>query len=80
MVNDVVMDGKLVIQQESFYQVNDLPDFARNKILQEAARQIEAENNVVYAVKRLISDQKAAAHLTDFFESKNGSGLKFRTF
>jgi|GEM_PF-1535686 len=71
MVNDVVMDGKLVIQQKSFYHVNDLPDFARNKVLQEAMRQVEAANNVGYTVEWLISDPKAVAQLTDFFKSKN---------
>ncbi len=71
MVNDVVMDGKLVIQQKSFYHVNDLPDFARNKVLQEAMRQVEAANNVGYTVEWLVSDPKAVAQLTDFFKSKN---------
>jgi chorismate mutase len=71
MVNDVVMDGKLVIQQKSFYHVNDLPDFARNKVLQEAMRQVEAANNVGYTLEWLISDPKAVAQLTDFFKSNN---------
>ena len=71
MINDVVMDGKLVIQQKSFYHVNDLPEFARNKVLQEATRQVEAANNVGYTVEWLVSDPKAVAQLTDFFKSKN---------
>ena len=71
MVNDVVIDGKLVIQQKSFYHVNDLPEFARNKVLQEATRQVEAANNVRYTVEWLVSDPKAVAQLTDFFKNKN---------
>jgi hypothetical protein len=71
MVNDVVMDGKLVIQQKSFYHINNLPDFARNKVLQEATMQVEAANNVGYAVEWLISDPIAVAQLADFFKSKN---------
>lgn len=71
MVNDVVMDGKLVIQQKSFYHVNDLPEFAKNKVLQEATRQVEAANNVGYTVEWLVSDPKAVAQLTEFFKSKN---------
>lgn len=35
-------DGKLVMQQKSFYHVNDMPDFAKNKVLEEARRQIDA--------------------------------------
>lgn len=70
MVNNVVMDGKLVIQQKSFYHVNDLPEFARNKVLQEAIRQMEAASSVGYTVEWLIFDPKAITQLTDFFKSK----------
>ena len=35
MINSTVQDGKLVMQQKSFYHVNDMPDFAKNKVLQE---------------------------------------------
>jgi hypothetical protein len=71
MMNNVVMDGKLIVQQKSFYHVNDLPEFAKNKVLQEAIRQAEAANSVGYTVEWHISDAKAVAQLTDFFESKN---------
>ena len=71
MVNDVVMDGKLVMQQKSFYHVNDLPEFAKNKVLQEATRQVAAANNAGYTVEWLVSDSKAVEQLTEFFKSEN---------
>lgn len=71
MVNDVVMDGKLIMQHKSFYHVNDLPEFARNKVLQEATRQLEAAGNAGYAVEWLISDPKAVLQLGGFFRENN---------
>ncbi|MEL7659165.1 MAG: hypothetical protein AAGU75_25010, partial [Bacillota bacterium] len=71
MVNDVVIDGKLVIQQKSFYYVNEMPEFAKTKVMQEAIRQVEAASRVGYTVEWLVSDQKAVSQLTDLFKSKN---------
>jgi hypothetical protein len=73
MMNDVVMDGKLIMQQKSFYHVNNLPEFARNMILQEAMRQVAAASNVGYTVEWLVSDTKAVSQLADFFKSKHVS-------
>ena len=71
MVNNTVVDGKLIMQQKSFYHVNDLPEFAKNKVLQEATRQVNAANNVGYTVEWFISDPKAVSQLTEFFKLNN---------
>jgi hypothetical protein len=71
MVNDVVIDGKLVIKQKSFYYVNEMPEFAKTKVMQEAIRQVEAASRVGYTVEWLVSDQKAVSQFTDLFKSKN---------
>lgn len=71
MINDTVQDGKLILKQKSFYHVNDLPDFAKNKVLQEAQRQVEAATAAGYKVEWLVSEQKAAQQLSDFFKDKN---------
>ena len=47
MINSTVQDGKLVMQQKSFYHVNDMPDFAKNKVLEEARRQIDAAGAII---------------------------------
>ena len=33
MINSTVQDGKLILNKKSFYHVDDMPDFAKNKIL-----------------------------------------------
>ena len=55
----------------SFYHVNDLPEFARKGVLQEAMRQMEAANSVGYTVEWLVSDHKAVAQLMDLFKEHN---------
>ena len=61
-------DGKLVMQQKSFYHVNDMPDFAKNKVLEEARRQIDVAD---YKVEWLVSDESAVNQLTEFFKEHN---------
>ena len=71
MVNDVVQDGKLVMKQNSFYHIENIPEFGKNKILQEAIRQVEAANNAGYSVEWLVSELKAAEQLSSFFRDNN---------
>jgi hypothetical protein len=70
-IDNVVMDGKLIMQQKSFYHVIDLPEFARNKVLNEAIRQVEAASSAGYTVEWLISDSKAVVQLIRFFKDNN---------
>ena len=71
MVNSTVQDGKLVVQQKSFYHVNDMPEFAKRKVLEEALRQIAAARAAEYKVEWLVSDEVAVMQLMDFFEERN---------
>ena len=69
--NKTVQDGKLILTKKSFYHVADLPDFAREKVLQEARRQIEAATLANYKIEWLISDKKAVNQLTELFILNN---------
>ena len=40
LVGDLVQDGKLIMKQKSFYHVEELPKFAKDKVIKEAMRQI----------------------------------------
>ena len=71
MINSTVQDGKLVMQKKSFYHVNDMPDFAKNKVLEEARRQIDAAGAPDYKVEWLVSDESAVNQLTEFFKEQN---------
>ena len=69
--NKTVQDGKLILTKKSFYHVADLPDFAKEKVLQEARRQIEAASSANYKIEWLISDKKAVNQLTELFILNN---------
>ncbi len=71
IVNDTVQDGKLVMQQKFFYHVYDMPDFAKNKVLEEAQRQIDAAELADYKIEWLVSDEDAVSQLIEFFKEKN---------
>ena len=71
MINSTVQDGKLIMQQKSFYDVKNMPDFAKNKVLQEAKRQTEAASAAGYKVEWLVSDENIANQLTEFFKEHN---------
>lgn len=71
MVNCTVQDGKLIMKQKSFYHVDDMPDFAKNKVLQEAQRQIDAASLAGYKVEWLVSDERAVNQLKNLFKSNN---------
>lgn len=64
--NKTVQDGKLILTKKSFYHVADLPDFAREKVLQAARRQIEAATLANYKIEWLISDKKAVNQYSVF--------------
>lgn len=59
------------MQQKSFYHVNNMPDFAKYKILEEAERQVDAANVADYIVEWLVSDMSAVNQLTEFFKGKD---------
>ncbi len=72
MVDNVLQDGKCVLnKRRSFYHVYDKGDFAKNKVLQQANRQIESANAVGYKVEWLVSDEKAVAQLSRLFKENN---------
>lgn len=71
MINGTVQDGKLIMQQKSFYHVYDMPDFAKSKVLEEAQRQIEAASMANYKVEWLVSDTNAVNQLTKLFKENN---------
>lgn len=71
MVNCTVQDGKLIMKQKSFYHVDDMPDFVKNKVLQEAQRQIDSASLAGYKVEWLVSDESAVYQLKNLFKSNN---------
>ncbi|HWO97418.1 MAG TPA: polymorphic toxin-type HINT domain-containing protein [Bacillus sp. (in: firmicutes)] len=70
IVSNTVQDGKLIMSKKSFYYVEDLPPFARAKVLQEARRQIDAAKAAEYEVEWLVSDEKAVEQLQRLFQSE----------
>jgi hypothetical protein len=75
LVGTTLQDGKLVTQVKSIYKVNDLPAFARQAVLKEATRQLEAASASGLKVEWLVSDQEAASQLANLFQSE---GLNIR--
>ena len=71
MVNSVVQDGKLILKRKSFYHIEDMPRFAKEKVLKEAQRQLDAANAANYTVEWLVSDKDAVRQLQNFFTSHN---------
>ena len=69
MVNSIVQDGKLIIKRKSFYHIEDMPRFAKEKVLKEAQRQLDAANAANYTVEWLVSDEDAVRQLQNFFTS-----------
>ncbi|MEK3725450.1 hypothetical protein [Paenibacillus sp. FSL H8-0034] len=71
LAGNVLQDGKLIIKPKSFYHVDDLPQFAKDKVLQEALRQQESALAAGYKVEWLVSDAEAVKQLTNLFKTKN---------
>ena len=71
MVDSTVQDGKLIMKQKSFYHIDGMPNFAKNKVLQEAERQLTAANTANYKVEWLVSEQEAAEQLRKLFKNEN---------
>ncbi|MNO79517.1 hypothetical protein D3C76_706870 [compost metagenome] len=71
LAGNVLQDGKLIIKPKSFYHVDDLPQFAKDKVVQEALRQQESALAAGYKVEWLVSDAEAVKQLTNLFKSKN---------
>ena len=69
LVNSIVQDGKLIIKRKSFYHIEDMPRFAKEKVLKEAQRQLDAANAANYTVEWLVSDEDAVRQLQNFFTS-----------
>ena len=70
--SSALQDGKMILQpNNSFYHVYDKPPFLRQKVLDEAIRQVEAAGAKNLTVEWLVSDQKALTQLTQFFSENN---------
>lgn len=72
-----VQDGKLISNAKSFYMVDDLPPFARARVMNEANRQIQAASANGYKVEWLVSDAKAASQLWSLFQD-NSVNIRIR--
>lgn len=70
MVNSTVQDGKLIMKQKSFYHVDDMPSFAKDKVLKEAQRQVSSAGNAKYNVEWLVSDKEVVSQLTKLFKEQ----------
>jgi len=80
LVNSTVQDGKLVMNvNSSIYRINDLPPFARQTVLTEATRQVQAASANGLHVEWLVSERQAAAQLGGFFR-KEGVKIKVTHF
>lgn len=78
MKDGILQDGKLVMSKRSFYFVYDKGDFAKNRVLQQANRQVEVANAVGYKVEWLVSDEKAVEQISRLFkENKINITVKF---
>ncbi len=71
LAQTTVQDGKLIMKQKSFYHVDDMPSFAKTKVLEEAERQVAAAELAGYKVEWLVSDEKAISQLSNFFKDNN---------
>nr|WP_299172748.1 hypothetical protein [uncultured Allomuricauda sp.] len=70
--SSALQDGKMILQpNNSFYHVYDKPPFLRQKVLDEAIRQVEAASAKNLTVEWLVSDQKALTQLTQYFSENN---------
>lgn len=56
IVSNTVQDGKLILSKKSFYHVEDMPAFARTKVLEETRRQVDSARTANYEVEWLVSD------------------------
>lgn len=75
---NALQDAKLILQPEkSFYRVYDKPPFLRQKVLNEAVRQVTAARHHGLTVEWLVSDREAVNQLTRFFK-ENGVDIKVR--
>ena len=71
LVNTTLQDGKLVMNvRSSIYLVDQLPTFARDAVLKEAARQVAAASSSGLRVEWLVSDPGAVSQLTKLFASE----------
>ena len=69
--NGVLQDAKRIKSDKSFYHVEDMPGFAKTKVLAEAQRQLDVADYNGYTLEWIVSDQKAVEQLTRLFQSNN---------
>ena len=70
LAGNAVQDGKLVMKPRSIYHVADMPQFATDKVLEEAGRQVAAADKAGLQVEWLVSEAKAETQLRNLFQSK----------
>ena len=69
--NHMLQDGKLIMDQRSFYHVADLPPFARARVLEEANRQVAAAQAAGLQVEWLFSEANAMQQVEALFNAEN---------
>ncbi|MCW3072394.1 MAG: hypothetical protein JWO44_2284 [Bacteroidetes bacterium] len=72
IANDMLQDGKLVMDKSSIYHVLEKPDFLRTEsILIPAQRQVSVAKECGYKVEWLVSEQKAVNQLSQYFKDNS---------
>ena len=58
------------MKERSIYHIEDMPAFAKTKVLAEARRQVAAAQKAGYKVEWLVSDNKAMVQLKQLFQQE----------
>jgi hypothetical protein len=70
LAGSTVQDGKLVMSPRSLYHVEDMPAFARQRVMDEARRQVEAAKAAGFSVEWLVSESRAETQLRALFSAE----------
>jgi hypothetical protein len=70
LATGALKDGKLIMSPKSLYHVEDMPSFAKDKVLAEARRQMAAAKGPGLRVEWLVSDTKAETQLRTLFTTE----------
>jgi hypothetical protein len=72
LAGTTLQNGKLVQSlKSSFYRVEEMPPFAREKVLIEARRQVEAASPHGLNIEWLVNDERAITQLRNLFKEKS---------
>ena len=71
LAGGILQDGKLIMAQRSIYHIDDMPPFARARVLEEARRQVAAAQAAGLSVEWLVSEARAIQQLRALFTAEN---------